>query len=99
MYYTLTNVQRSNAIDLAEYIDNRCGKKTIGMRSITYTVGWENIESKISIVNISTIITVISFKCIIIPALLLSLWYLSSFVEFLSFFESFQHFTTSSFRQ
>ena len=45
MYYTLTNVQRSIAIDLAEYIDNQCGKKTIGLRSITYTVGWENIES------------------------------------------------------
>ena len=45
MYYTLRNIQRSDAIKLQQYIDNRCGKKSIGLLSVTYIAGWENIES------------------------------------------------------
>ncbi|KAI0225980.1 hypothetical protein LSAT2_023313, partial [Lamellibrachia satsuma] len=43
-YQTLTNVQRADAVDLLQYIDNRTGNNLrVGLRSITYTVGWNNV--------------------------------------------------------
>ena len=44
MFQTLTNVQSGRAVPLLEPIDNRCGKLQVGLRSITYTVGWYNVE-------------------------------------------------------
>ena len=45
MFHSLSNVQRDDAIHLRQCIDNSCGKLRVGLRSITYTVGWYNIES------------------------------------------------------
>ena len=46
MYQTLTNVQRGEAVGLMQYIDNRTGSNLcVGLRSITYTVGWDNLGS------------------------------------------------------
>ena len=44
MFQTVTNVQTGEAVPLLETIDNRCGKLRVGLRSITYTVGWHNVE-------------------------------------------------------
>ena len=44
MFQTLSNVQTGEAVPLLEPIDNRCGKLQVGLRSITYTVGWYNVE-------------------------------------------------------
>ena len=44
MFQTLTNVQSGAAVPLLEPIDNRCGDLRVGLRSITYTVGWYNVE-------------------------------------------------------
>ena len=46
MFQTLSNVQRGEAIPLQRYIDNRDGRLRIGLSSITFTVGWYNVESK-----------------------------------------------------
>ena len=43
MFQTLTNVQEG-AVSLLEPIDNRYGKLRVGLRSMTYTVGWYNVE-------------------------------------------------------
>ena len=43
MFQTLSNVQEGT-IPLSEPIDNRCGDQGVGLRSITYTVGWYNVE-------------------------------------------------------
>ena len=43
MYHTLTNVQSGGATPLQQYIDNRDGLLRVGLRSITFTVGWHNI--------------------------------------------------------
>ena len=47
MFQTLTIVQKGEAVvvGLQQYIDNRCGDLLIGLRSITYTVGWYNIDA------------------------------------------------------
>jgi hypothetical protein len=45
MFQTLTNVQSGEAIGLLQYIDNRDGNLCVGLRSITYTVGWHNVSS------------------------------------------------------
>ena len=45
MFHTLTNVQRGEAVDLQQYIDNCCGDLRVGLRSITYTVGWYNVSA------------------------------------------------------
>ena len=46
MYQTLTDVQRAEALGLLKYIDNRMGSNLhVGLRSITYTVGWDNVGS------------------------------------------------------
>ena len=44
MFYKFTNVQRGKAVPLQQYIDNRDGRLCIGLRSITFTVGWYNVE-------------------------------------------------------
>jgi len=49
MFQTLANVQSGEAIRLQQCIDNRGGNLRIGLRSITYTVGWNNIEDDESI--------------------------------------------------
>ena len=45
MFLTLTNVQTGDVF-LQQPIDNRGGNLRIGLRSITFTVGWYNIESR-----------------------------------------------------
>ena len=45
MYQSVTNVQRAEAVPLQQYIDNRGGRLRVGLRSITYTVGWYNVEA------------------------------------------------------
>ena len=49
MFLTLTNVQSGEAVSLLQYIDNRSGKVQVALRSITYTVGWYNVEAGESI--------------------------------------------------
>ena len=44
MFHTLSNVQRGEAIPLQRCIDNRDGRLSIGLRSITFAAGWYNIE-------------------------------------------------------
>ena len=44
MFHTLLNVQRGEAIPLQRCIDNRDGRLSIGLRSITFAAGWYNIE-------------------------------------------------------
>ena len=46
MYQTLIDVQRTEAVGVLKYIDNRMGSNLhVGLRSITYTVGWDNVGS------------------------------------------------------
>jgi len=44
MSHTLLDVQRGEAVNLLRCIDNRDGRLYVGLRSITFTVGWHNIE-------------------------------------------------------
>ena len=44
MYHTLTNVQTGKTVSLLQPIDNRDGNLQVGLRSITYTVGWYNVD-------------------------------------------------------
>jgi len=44
MSYTLLDVQRGEAVQLLRCIDNCDGRQYVGLRSITFTVGWYNIE-------------------------------------------------------
>ena len=44
MFLTLSNVQRGEAVPLQRYIDNRDGHLYVALKSITFTVGWYNIE-------------------------------------------------------
>ena len=46
MFITLTNVQKGVSVSLLEPIDNRDGRLRVGLRSITYTIGWYNIEKE-----------------------------------------------------
>ena len=48
MFLTLTNVQSGGAVFLL-YIDNRSGNVRVGLRSVTYTVGWYNVGAGESI--------------------------------------------------
>lgn len=41
MYHTISNIDKT--INLQQYIDNRDGNKRIGLKSITYGVGWYNV--------------------------------------------------------
>jgi len=43
MFHTLTNVQDGAAVALQQPIDNQNGDLRVGLRSITYTVGWFNV--------------------------------------------------------
>ena len=43
MYHALTNVQSGDSLHLPQYIDNRDGLLRVGLRSITFTVGWNNL--------------------------------------------------------
>lgn len=43
VFHTITNVQLNKPCQLQNYIDNRDGNKTVGLKSITYWVGWFNI--------------------------------------------------------
>ena len=45
MFQTFSNVQKGEAMPLQQYMDNRDGGLRVGLRSITYTVGWYNIEA------------------------------------------------------
>jgi len=45
MFQTLTNVQSGDAVGLQQGIDNRSGCLRVGLRSITYAVGWYNINA------------------------------------------------------
>jgi len=49
MFLTLTNVQSGGAVSLLQYIDNRAGNVRVGLRSVTYTVGWYNVGAGESI--------------------------------------------------
>lgn len=44
MFQTISDVQRGEAVPLQQYIDNRDGHLCIGLKSITFAVGWYNIE-------------------------------------------------------
>lgn len=44
MYHILRNVQKGEATSLQQYIDNRGGDLRVGLRSITWWVGWWNWE-------------------------------------------------------
>ena len=44
MFHTLSNVQRGEAVPLQRCIDNRDGRLSVGLRSITFAAGWYNIE-------------------------------------------------------
>ena len=44
MFHTLSNVQRGEAVPLQRCIDNRDGRLSIGLKSITFAAGWYNIE-------------------------------------------------------
>jgi len=43
MFHTLTNVQDGAAVPLQQPINNQNGTLRVGLRSITYTVGWFNV--------------------------------------------------------
>jgi len=43
MFHTLTNVQDRGAVSLQQHIENQNGGLCVGLRSITYTVGWYNV--------------------------------------------------------
>jgi hypothetical protein len=49
MSQTLTNVQYAEALSLQQYIDNRDGNMCVCLRSITYTIGWYNVDKGESI--------------------------------------------------
>jgi hypothetical protein len=42
MFQTLTDVQHGDSVSLQQYIDNRAGNLCIGLRSLTWWVGWWN---------------------------------------------------------
>ena len=49
MFYTITNVQSEEPCRLLKPIDNPDGCLEVGLRSVTYTTGWFNIECDQSI--------------------------------------------------
>ena len=51
MYHILTNVQNNESKSLQVPIDNRRGGLKIGLRSITYTVGWFNVGENQGVSN------------------------------------------------
>lgn len=50
MYHTISNIDKT--INLQQYIDNRDGCKRVGLKSLTYTLGWYNLEyATVQVVN------------------------------------------------
>jgi len=45
MFHILTNIQDGAAVGLQQSIDNRNGSMRVGLRSLTVTVGWYNVEA------------------------------------------------------
>ena len=45
-YHVLTRVEDGGAVALHQCIDNQQGELCVGLRQITYTVGWYNVGSK-----------------------------------------------------
>jgi len=43
IFHTLTNVQDGTAVPLQQPINNQNGNLWVGLRSITYTIGWFNV--------------------------------------------------------
>ena len=41
MYHTISNINK--VINLQQYINNSCGNRRIGLKSLTYTIGWYNL--------------------------------------------------------
>ena len=48
MFQTIGNVQKGEAIGLQQHIINRYGELRVGLRSLTYVVGWYNVEEGLS---------------------------------------------------
>ena len=44
LYQTLSNVQKGDAVQLQQPIDNCDGNLYVGLKSINYMVGWYNID-------------------------------------------------------
>ena len=44
MYHTISNI--NNTVNLQQYIDNREGKKQVGLKSFTYALGWYNVVNE-----------------------------------------------------
>ena len=49
LFHTLTAVQSGTSVALQQCIDNRTANLRIGLRSITYTVGWYNVGPRESV--------------------------------------------------
>jgi len=45
-YHVLTRVEDGGAVALQQCIDNQQGELCVGLRQITYTVGWYNVGSE-----------------------------------------------------
>ena len=41
MHHLISDI--SKTITLQEYINNKCGNRRIGLKSLTYTIGWYNL--------------------------------------------------------
>ena len=44
MYQIISKV--NDTVNLQQNIDNRGGKKRVGLRSFTYTLGWYNVQEE-----------------------------------------------------
>lgn len=44
MFHTLTNIQRGVPVSLWRPLDNREGRASVALRSLTYNVGWHNVH-------------------------------------------------------
>jgi len=42
-YHVLTRVEDGGTVELQQCIDNQQGELCVGLRQITYTVGWYNV--------------------------------------------------------
>jgi len=45
MFLTVTNIQSGEAVQLQQCIDNLGGNLRISLRTLTYIVGWHNVEA------------------------------------------------------
>ena len=46
MFHTLTNVQDGTEVPQQQPINNQNGNLRVGLRSITYTIGWFNVGTQ-----------------------------------------------------